>query len=495
MSIVRIRFPLYSKILGWLLLNVVLVFGILYAFADRDQSGLNLLLTTSVRDRIDSIVRTVGDQLYDVTEEERAAILRRANEEYGVRFSVNERSQRPRPGDRANNSPPSDRGDDPPPRDRRGPESGVEPPPHEEDPPRREPHREDNPRRMGPRNVDIDVQRSKSETGYDVVVDLEIAQRGQRPRPIRMVVHTQSLPALFKFLGIERAVVLIAAILVGSALFWLPFVRHITQAIRELLTATQKMAAGKLETRVPTGRQDEIGHLAEAINIMGERLDTYLQGQRQFMADVAHEVISPVARIQIGLGILESRASSHDRETLNDIREDLDEMARMLNELLLFSRSGVESEHAPTVNVQLRKLISDVVSIETGPLTVTSEVPPELCAKGYRTMMQRAIANLVRNAQRHAANSNWPIDVSAWESGENVHVLVRDRGPGVSESELERLGEPFFRTESTRSQTASGFGLGLAIVRRCIAACGGEVHFRNRAGGGFEAEILLQRAT
>lgn len=75
-----------------------------------------------------------------------------------------------------------------------------------------------------------------------------------------------------------------------------------------------------------------------------------------------------------------------------------------------------------------------------------------------------------------------------------VQVLIRDRGPGVPESALPHLGEPFYRIETSRTRDRGGFGLGLAIVKRCVEACGGRCAFRNRADGGFEAELRLQRA-
>ena len=84
-----------------------------------------------------------------------------------------------------------------------------------------------------------------------------------------------------------------------------------------------------------------------------------------------------------------------------------------------------------------------------------------------------------------------PIELVAVRDGAEVKLSVRDRGPGVPEAALARLGEPFFRPELSRDRASGGFGLGLAIVRRCVAACHGEVRFRNRAGGGFEAEIAL----
>jgi two-component system sensor histidine kinase CpxA len=106
-------------------------------------------------------------------------------------------------------------------------------------------------------------------------------------------------------------------------------------------------------------------------------------------------------------------------------------------------------------------------------------------------MLERALSNLVRNARRYAAEGTEPIELVASRDAAEVRLLVRDRGPGVPESALARLGEPFFRPELSRSRTMGGFGLGLAIVRRCVAACNGEVLFRNRTGGGFEAQINL----
>ncbi len=298
MRVARIHIPLYLKILGWLALNVLLILGLAYAFSAHDEAGLNIVLTKSVRERVESIARTVGDGLYDLPEAERTATLRRAGATYGVQFSATERERRrgPPPG-----GPPSG----PPPFDGLSADSDELPPPHELGPMGPPPLRL--PPSVGPGHVDIDVHRAKGGAGYEVSVDLEVLGESDGPQPIRLVARADNLPALARFLGIERSVLLIAAILVLSALFWWPFVWHITSAIKQLLSVTRQMAGGRLDARVPTRRMDELGQLAVAVNTMGERLQAFLQGQRQFMADVAHEVISPVARIQIALGILEAR--------------------------------------------------------------------------------------------------------------------------------------------------------------------------------------------
>jgi two-component system sensor histidine kinase CpxA len=295
--------------------------------------------------------------------------------------------------------------------------------------------------------------------------------------------------ALLQLLGIGHEIAFLAAILFLSALLWWPFVWRVTRMIRQLLHATQQMSQGRLEVRVSETRRDELGELAVAVNSMAERLHTYLQGQRQFIADVAHEVISPIARMQIGLGILETHVPEKGTSALFDVREDLEQMAQMLDELLLFSRSGMESERTPLLGTPLRSLVEKVVATEADGAAVTISVPSDLQVMSRPAMLERALSNLVRNSRRYAATET--IELVAERTGTEVHLSVRDRGPGVPEAALARLGEPFFRPELSRTRATGGFGLGLAIVRRCVDACNGNVRFRNRPGGGFEAEITL----
>jgi two-component system sensor histidine kinase CpxA len=199
--------------------------------------------------------------------------------------------------------------------------------------------------------------------------------------------------------------------------------------------------------------------------------------------------------MQIGLGILESRLAEADAHTLDDVRDDLDQMSNMLNELLMFSRSGIQKDAAAPVTVALRELVEKVVLAESNAGAVKIDIPADIQVAARPTMLARALANLVRNAQRYGSSSGLPTEIVAAADSGGVKLWVRDRGPGVPHSALARLGEPFYRPELARSRDTGGFGLGLAIVRRCIADCDGEVAFSNRAGGGFQAEVTLRPAS
>ena len=511
----RLRIPLYVQLLAWLALNLVLIGVLFYVFAAHNQTGWNLLLTQSVRDRLEAIGQNVAADLYDIPQSQWGPVLARHGvEDGGVTYTARRLGGPPPglggpggpggpaggpdgPGGRGGMlGPPSDAPNDssasggppsagqglgePPPDGRFGPRDALGPPSLGSGPGAD----------ARPRFIDIH-QSARGVPGYDVAIDVSTAPRAGPPHDMQITAHVANTSELLRLLGIGHEIAFIAAILLMSALLWWPFVWKMTHTIRQLLNATQLMSQGRLEVRVSETRRDELGELAAAVNSMAERLHTYLQGQRQFIADVAHEVISPIARMQIGLGILETHVPSKGESALLDVREDLEQMAQMLDELLLFSRSGMESDRTPLVRTHLQATIEKVVAAEASDANVTTNIPPDIYVKSRPAMLERALSNLVRNARRYASEGTEPIELVANRDAAEVRLLVRDRGPGVPESALARLGEPFFRPELSRSRTMGGFGLGLAIVRRCVAACNGEVLFRNRTGGGFEAQINL----
>jgi two-component system sensor histidine kinase CpxA len=227
---------------------------------------------------------------------------------------------------------------------------------------------------------------------------------------------------------------------------------------------------------------------------MAGRLGGHLAAQKQFLADVAHEVASPLARLRVALGLLSaSPPGTLSEQTLQDMNDDLQQMADMLNDLLLFSRADIGNHKRPLEAVSVQAIANAAIEREGALDRIVAQASPDLRAMAEPAMLERALANLLRNALRYAGEDG-PIHLMAHRHGDYVMLYVQDRGPGIPKALLPRLGEPFFRVETSRSRDSGGFGLGLAIVRRCVEACEGQVTFRNREGGGFEAEIRLRGA-
>ena len=494
-----LQVPLYLRILGWLALNIVLVAAMSYAFAARDQSGLNMLLTESVQERMVGIAHNIAEDVEATPRDQRDLRLRQLSARHGAALSTREIGAVPGdyapqpPGasaERANGSAPA----------ARAPTGGLNGPgpPHVSDQPGFGPQHFELPPGPGPQHIDgpggfgpefVEIMHSTAPSGYNVIVRTPV--HGGPPHLVEVVAHVGSLLSLLMFLGIGRTLMFVVLVIVISALLWWPFAWQVTRSIRDLLFATRRMAQGRLETRVSVARRDEIGQLAFAINMMAEHLQGYLHGQRQFMADFAHEIVSPVARMQIGLGILEAHVPAAGAAALEDVREDLEQMAEMLEELLLFSRSALELHRPAPGAVALADVVSRVLAKEAGNTPVDVQVGSGLLIEADSPLIERALSNLIRNARRFAPKDGYPIEIVAQPSRDRIKIAVRDRGPGVPPNALARLGEPFFRPELDRGRTTGGFGLGLAIVRRCTEASNGQVVFRNREGGGFEAELDL----
>jgi two-component system sensor histidine kinase CpxA len=252
------------------------------------------------------------------------------------------------------------------------------------------------------------------------------------------------------------------------------------------------MARGQFDIEVPARRSDELGRLAVAINQLSARLAGYLGGQRRFLGDISHELNTPLARLDVALGILEGQVDDPDRELVADAQDEVRLMSELVAELLAFAKAGMKGQEVRLSPVLLRPVVEAVVAREASGHDVAIDVDPALSVEAQPQLLARAAANLVRNAVRYAAQAG-PISVSARAAGDEVAIAVRDRGPGVPADTLPRLFEPFFRIEADRDRATGGAGLGLAIVKTCVDACRGRVEARNLSPG-FEVEVRLRRA-
>lgn len=527
----RLRGSLYAKLLLWLLLNLLLIAALFAVIPGRAGIGWNVLLSQPVRERLLTVGERIGRELAAAPQSGWPKILQSYDAEYGVHFAADPAElpgpvhlQMPLVGFAVNDhgggdlmvsaapvaEPPLRQFAAPP-----GLPSGLAsgPPPL---PPEGPEQFADGPGigfiTGGPalmRGGGLVIARGIIEdrharanliaiahpgAGYEVRIPALLEGHGGPPRPLRLHAYASSLVALLRFLGVTEWLLFTLLVLVLSLLLWWPFIWGITRTLVQVTRATQDIAAGRFETRVHTRRRDELGRLADSVNQMAGRLQNFVSGQKQFLADIAHEVTSPLARLQFGLGVLESRAGPGAQGTVREVQEVAQEMSRLLEELLLYSRAGIEAERAPAGLVELAPVVAEVLRREDPAQRVQLELAPDLRCRSHAALLERALANLVRNALRYAGDAPEPVRLSAALAYDAVLIAVRDRGPGVPEEALPRLGEPFFRPALARERDSGGSGLGLAIVRRCVEACGGTVVFRNREGGGFEAVISLALA-
>ena len=314
--------------------------------------------------------------------------------------------------------------------------------------------------------------------------------------PIRgtLLLVSDSLLGHGFFLPFVPAFQFVLGALMISALCWLPFIRGLTKSVKRMEQATGQIADGHFDVAVSEKRGDEVGALGASIQLMSTKLKGYVEGQKLFLAGVAHELRSPLARMELEVELLGRGASDQQQEQLADLREDVEHLRGLVDELMSFSKSSMRSEALPVGPVNVLETLQRAVALEATPQwRATVEAEEGLQVLADREYLFRAVANLVRNAQRYAG-ADGPVIVTAESKGDRVNIVVSDNGNGVPDSQLEEIFKPFFRLETARDRKSGGTGLGLAIVKSSVEAMRGTVKARNMRPRGFAVEISLQSA-
>lgn len=294
------------------------------------------------------------------------------------------------------------------------------------------------------------------------------------------------------FLSFAPAIGFVLAALTISALCWLPLIRGLTQSVRQMQKATGQIANGHFEVNVSESRSDEIGALGASINQMAGKLKSLIEGQKLFLAGVAHELRSPLARMELEVELLGRGALPGQQPQLTDLREDVEHLRGLVDELLSFTKSSMRGEQLPLVTVNVVDAVQHAASMEAvGPWHAQIDVDENLQVLADHDYLVRAVANLLRNAYRYAG-ADGPVNVTAKRIGNNVSIVVSDNGAGVPERALEEVFKPFYRIETARDRKSGGTGLGLAIVRSSVEAMKGTVKARNLKPRGFAVEINLR---
>lgn len=292
----------------------------------------------------------------------------------------------------------------------------------------------------------------------------------------------------------------VVLVIVISVVWWVPMVRHLTRPLHSMVKATEEISRGKFNVSVDSERSDETGVLASSIVYMASRLENFIKGRQRFLADVAHELCSPLARLRMGLGILEN--SIDDKKKIENVSEEIDNMSELINELLSFSMAEFNPDSLQLSAVNIRDLISKVVEREKGVIDIRIfHVDNKVHVMAREELLTRAVSNLLRNAERYAGEAG-PVSIKTVKKEGFIFIKVEDSGNGVPESELENLFDPFFRLEPDRGRDSGGAGLGLAIVKTCVEACQGSVRAYNIKTGdktkrvsGLGVEIKLMEAS
>jgi signal transduction histidine kinase len=278
---------------------------------------------------------------------------------------------------------------------------------------------------------------------------------------------------------------------------------YMTKPVARLRAATQQLAAGDLTARAgnPNSRRgDEIAGLVRDFDTMAGRLETLVKAQSRLLNDISHELRSPLARLNVALGLARQRSGPESASMLERIELEASRLNELIGRLLTLARLEDGEQRVPPTPVFLDEVVLNVTEdaefeAQARHCHVRSDIPAGVWeVRGEASLLHSAIENVVRNAIRYTREGTSVeihLERSQNSSGAEAVVSVSDCGSGVPPDALEKLFQPFYRLDDDRGRQTGGVGLGLAITERAVRFHGGRVAAFNRAEGGLRVEIHL----
>ncbi len=278
---------------------------------------------------------------------------------------------------------------------------------------------------------------------------------------------------------------------------------YLTKPIVRLRAATRQLAAGDLTARSgapATRRRDEVAGLMRDFDGMAERIETLVKAQSRLLNDISHELRSPLARLNVALGLARQRSDMEGDDMLDRIELEASRLNELIGRILTLARLEDGEQVVPQTPVPLDEIVTNVAEDAEFEAqarhchvhTVIGE--GDWGVRGNASLLHSAVENVVRNAIRYTQErTSVEIELASEPGGNGPTAVLKvsDNGPGVPPDSLDKLFEPFYRLDDARGRLTGGVGLGLAITERAVRFHGGKVSAHNRMEGGLRVEIRL----
>lgn len=294
--------------------------------------------------------------------------------------------------------------------------------------------------------------------------------------------------------------------LISSGLVCFVLARYLTGPVVRLRAATKRLADGDLTARagVPGKRKggDEISQLVMDFDTMAGRIEDLVNAQSRLLNDISHELRSPLARLNVALGLARQRSGPEASATLDRMELEANRLNELIGRLLALARLEGGAQAGEKSEVRLADLIANIAADATYEAQgrncrVKYEIVDDCVVLGNAALLHSAIENVVRNAMRYTQEGSeveLRLQCEDTANGSEAAIRVTDAGPGVPEAELGKLFRPFYRIDDARGRQTGGIGLGLAITERAVRLHGGSARAFNRSGGGLVVELRLPAA-
>ncbi|WJG11247.1 ATP-binding protein [Aliiglaciecola sp. LCG003] len=303
---------------------------------------------------------------------------------------------------------------------------------------------------------------------------------------------------IFRQLWRQNPAILVATALIISGILCALFAWSLVRPIRELQNTARNVSKGNLESRVTFAnhRGDELGQLGKDFNIMSQQIGDLMGSQKRLVADISHELRSPLARLQLAIGI----AQNHPEELTDNIQKQLlriekeaIEIDHMIEQVLKLSRLEANAPGEQKQKVSLLNLLSKTFNdakfeAKNAGKKVYVETIPDINLICFPELLTSAVRNIINNGIKYCTTK---VEVSFLLDGNTLILTVIDDGHGVPESELSSMFKPFYRLSASRNRNTGGVGLGLAIVKQAIETHNGQITAQNNLQHGLTIRVEI----
>jgi signal transduction histidine kinase len=330
----------------------------------------------------------------------------------------------------------------------------------------------------------------KYEIAYFDADGKRVAAVKDRERVAVAVVHEGRPPvrALVLILGVVLVLALAIAIYVGRPL-------------QRIAGAARRFGAGDLAARAHVRRRDELGEVGRAFDEMADRVTALMSAQRELMANVSHELQTPLARIQVAVDLLTDGIDDRVHEVLPEISRDLAEIGRLIDDMMTLARLELTQVREAGVVQPLhleQTPIAELLAQAAGRFRtqhadreLVLEVESDLPVLAIdRVLVRRVVENLLDNARKYSEPPA-PIRVHADARPGRVRIAVDDHGIGIAIADLKHMFTPFFRTDRSRARATGGVGLGLTLAKRVVEAHAGTIAISSVVDRGTTVTVEL----
>ena len=285
--------------------------------------------------------------------------------------------------------------------------------------------------------------------------------------------------------------------LLFAAIISLVLTMNITGPIRKLGRGTRSLISGEFKTRVSIQNRDELGKLSRDFNILAKTLDKNSESQKQWLADISHELRTPIAILKSELEAVEDGIREFDKETLQSLTHEVKRINNLVNDLYELTLADLGAMKYQMREMNIGSCLKEVIEsyrdrLESSEIEIKELIDTEGAFLGDSYRLEQLFTNLIENTLRYT-DSPGKLEIQLKENKEDILITFSDSEPGVDPDVMDKVFDRFFREELSRSREKGGAGLGLAICHEIVEAHSGKIKATKSEHGGLSIEISLPK--